>query len=947
MGYVQGTVIFNDAVDASGNYVLSLPETATNDLVLNVLTAVTGATTSTMPAGYNLATGSQNLANGQRTTSWTKLVTSGPEADPTYGLGAANEAFIGASIVVRGVNTANPVNAASKADWNLLSTIPSPALTTTVNNCIVFYVYATDNFSTNTPRLFLDHNNLHPVAAIGSGPACLVIGYRYQRTAGAVPIINARMDNATEGGTVFCIAIEDSGLGEFGPDFSQTSEIIERHTFESGSFPWSAPNSKASLTSLLGLGLSAIAPTVSYASSSVKYSASLELTSTQSTADLWHGGIRAFTTGPKNLLNKVCSVFKTSSQTSTRIGAQGHVIVLFDATGKWAAWQIDREKDLVLVGNTKTFFFVPGQTTPTATGAGGAPDYTSLTDEGYFEHRNASSTSSNTLAIGVLQTHAQILVGGSQYRPLNLQQDYLQKHLVFGYQIATRQGDKQVVYKSPIQLGDGGTTPTYFSMEGGGLEVPLPYSLPASRTEWNVPELNCDIDILGGAVDTFIFSNCLLNFSVRQTVSINPACNTGAIIPTAGLVASGAEFIWKTGMPFSGASLARCYTMDGKGAAISNCAFSQCLSTGAASLIIRSGASLSNNTFTKGAENNAVEIADPGTYSSSNVIYNNYGANGSTTAAIYNNSGSAVTINLQNYTDQIPTVRNSAGSTTVINALPKNISVTGAVSGSRILVRNETTDTEISNALATSYIGTYTEGGAFTTGDSYSVTVTNVNKLEKVYSGIVSAIGFSVTITQEDDTVYIDKGFNGSTFTGITFNTSTIDLDLDGSTDPLVLWGEAYARYKYQTTLTAGIRELIGAMFAKDSANYLFANTLILNNLSTTPVKIGGDGFAARRDGATMFGSGNIQIDNSVGVVIAEGSGGGSAPTVVQIRQEMDANSTKLASIDSSATATKNLIEADEIHTPTQIKKLLKGTLTELLVKDHSGTPLSSFQAVE
>jgi hypothetical protein len=897
MAYEHNSLPINDVSDGTGNLVISLPGTAVNDFVILVITGATGTATHSMPAGWNLATGSQAVANGQRLTVWTKLITSAPEPDPTLTLGL-NEPVTGEIIIVRGVNTANPINAAAKSDWNALITVPSTALTTTVNNCLIFYIYSSDNASTNNPRLYLNHNQLHPIGLVASNNSCTVVGSRYQRTAGAIPTINATMDNNTEGGTTLSIAIEDSGLGEFGPDASTTSEIIERHTFSNGTLTWAAPNSEPSSTSILGVGLSAIAPTVGYAASSIKYPSTCEFTSAQSTASLWVGGIRPFTAGTVNLLGKVCGIFKTSGQTTLRIGAQGHAMQVFDATGKWAVFQINRRRDMAASGATRGFFFVPGFTTPTEVGPGGAPNYAALTKEGYFEHRAGSSTTSNTFGIGALITYSQVLVGGSVYRPLNLQQDYLRKHDAFGYLVATSQGERQVLYKSPIQIGDG-ATPTYFSFEKCGLEVPLAYNLTAGRVDWNVPELFCDIDILGAAGDTFIFRNCLLNASVRQTVSIHPSCSTSITIPTTGMSASGFEFIWKTGIPFSGANLSGCYTMDGKGAAISNCAFSQCLSTGAASLIIRSGASLSNNTFTKGSENNAVEIADAGTYSSSNVIYNNYGANGSTTAAIFNNSGGLVTINLQNYTDQIPTVRNSPGSTTIINALPKNISVTGAVSGSRILVRNETTDTEISNALGTSYIGTYTEGTGFTTGDTYSVTVTNVNKLEKVYTGVVSSIGFSVSITQDDDTVYIGKGFDGSTFTGITFNTSTIDLDLDGSADPLVLWGEAYARYKYQTTLTAGIRELIGAMFAKDSANYLFANTLILNNLSATPVKIGGDGFAARRDGATMFGTGNIQIDNSVGVVIAEGSGGGSAPTAAQIRMEIDANSTQLAAIKS------------------------------------------------
>jgi hypothetical protein len=235
------------------------------------------------------------------------------------------------------------------------------------------------------------------------------------------------------------------------------------------------------------------------------------------------------------------------------------------------------------------------------------------------------------------------------------------------------------------------------------------------------------------------------------------------------------------------------------------------------------------------------------------------------------------------------------------------IDITGAVSGTRILVRNETTDTVMSNAIGTGYSDTYVEGTDFTTGDTYSVTVTHVDKLEQVYTGIVSASGFTVIITQQDDDVYISKGFDGSTFTGITFNTSTIDLDLDGSEDPVVLWGETYARYKYSTTTSSGIQTLLGAMFAKDAANYLFSNAVVINNLNATPVIIGGDGYAYRRDGGTMFGTGNIQIDNSIGVLIVETGVSGLTPS----------ESSKLLSLDTDAVNVTKMNSADVIGTGT------------------------------
>lgn len=42
-----------------------------------------------------------------------------------------------------------------------------------------------------------------------------------------------------------------------------------------------------------------------------------------------------------------------------------------------------------------------------------------------------------------------------------------------------------------------------------------------------------------------------------------------------------------------------------------------------------------------------------------------------------------------------------------------------------------------------------------------------------------------------------------------------------------------------------------------------------------------------------------------------------------------------------------NLVEADEVHTSTTVQKRLKGTSTPLLTKNHTGTPLTDFEATE
>jgi hypothetical protein len=50
---------------------------------------------------------------------------------------------------------------------------------------------------------------------------------------------------------------------------------------------------------------------------------------------------------------------------------------------------------------------------------------------------------------------------------------------------------------------------------------------------------------------------------------------------------------------------------------------------------------------------------------------------------------------------------------------------------------------------------------------------------------------------------------------------------------------------------------------ALDEVNYTFNQSIVFNNLQVSPVKVGGDGIGTRSDGGSLFGTGNLQIDNA------------------------------------------------------------------------------------
>jgi hypothetical protein len=78
-----------------------------------------------------------------------------------------------------------------------------------------------------------------------------------------------------------------------------------------------------------------------------------------------------------------------------------------------------------------------------------------------------------------------------------------------------------------------------------------------------------------------------------------------------------------------------------------------------------SGVDLTDTTFVSGGTGHAIYITNQGTYDFTDLVFSGYGAADTTNAAVYNNSGGAVTINAQGCTGL--TVRNGTGASTTVN----------------------------------------------------------------------------------------------------------------------------------------------------------------------------------------------------------------------------------------------------------------------------------------
>lgn len=144
---------------------------------------------------------------------------------------------------------------------------------------------------------------------------------------------------------------------------------------------------------------------------------------------------------------------------------------------------------------------------------------------------------------------------------------------------------------------------------------------------------------------------------------------------------------------------------------------------------------LSGVTFTQAGSGHALEITSPGTYSFDALFFNGFGGtpgsngtanSGANDAAIYNNSGGAVTINIINGGDT-PSVRNGAGATTTVNnTVTVRVTVT------------DTAGTPIQNARV--YL-VAAAGGDLSAGTEILTGLTNA-------SGVVENTGFAYTNPQ-------------------------------------------------------------------------------------------------------------------------------------------------------------------------------------------------------
>ena len=670
----------------------------TNDLLLAIIYQDGGATAfSNVTSGWTIWAGTAQAAqNAQRTHFAYKIAASSSEAD--FSIDGTADDWAVNMLVIRGADTTTPIRHALRTDTGSANSTPqSGALTTTANNLLMIYALGMDGSSTllvpQTP------GDLFPLGKViaGAGDGCLITGYRNQLTSGAAAQVTFLVPLTTEGGSFWTLAIEDGGTGEMGPDCRNSYSVI----MHGGAFALNHGPTMGALTAIAGLtsatidalGVNSTAPTTSgsqsvstsgiwnpqavvTAAGGLQYSWTVNLG-----ADAWVGMSH---TVSLNMSGNVFGCRFGLSSYGTPSGAKGMMVVFEDNAGAWVAFRLSQIAGMSGVSNSTYYKLIDVSGGVQLGSGGGSINWANIVRIGYGFHRVAGSALARFLYINDVYLYDRnIIVGGCAEAPADIVAANTAMTLWSNEPLSQVQGSAQVLGKGRLQFGDG-STKTYVDLTATAFEFPKEYAASSIiRRLWNAGAQGVEYRIKAASTDTFKLTSAVAATSTDQKFVLDAASSASASYDFSGLVIVGWTVdLLASGVTVNGATMSRSRAITLSGPTLSECVVSNSIAT--AAVIAADPSKISSCRFISSGTGHAIQLTTPGTYTFAGNTFSGYGIAGSADAAIYNNSGGAVTLNITGG-GGTPTVRNGTSATTTIN---NNVTVTltNLVVGSAIRV---------------------------------------------------------------------------------------------------------------------------------------------------------------------------------------------------------------------------------------------------------------------
>jgi hypothetical protein len=581
-----------------------------------------------------------------------------------------------------------------------------------------------------------------------------------------------------------------------------------------------------------------------------------------------------------------------------RMGEYGKCIYYEDTSGNWQLIQVMNPNIVFTNANTTVIDLTTreklvGSVTPV--------DITSIARIGVCYHmifRSTPTTMTVRYYFNLLLNRISYS-GGTLNNPLTVSKF---RNLLGAYGVQyydQTQGEGQFILKYGLRIGNASTR-TIFDSTFSSIETPLnPISFNETpsdirRQVWLGGEGSCDIEINASADDLIRMSSSILSANQMQMFEILSTSSPDADYRFNGTLFRNFQVTLRDFIEINGATFKNCFTIFQNGATLNGCFIEEAESS--SSLVSDNLSNIVDCSFISNGSGHAIEATVSGTYNFNGNEFTGYGADGSTDAAFYNNSGGLITLTIP-VGGQEPTVRNGAGASTVISLPTNNQSVTlsGGVNGSRVQIYDLTSDTELANEVV-NFPFIWSDPVPYVADREIRLRVAYQDELTaKIFIdqniGTLTNIAPSITflVNQEDDLVYINNAIDGELVTDISIDDTALLVNIDTGS---LSWAEIYAYETYWLSTEEGIRDEGRFIRAIDSANYILFDFRLKNITSPSiPLVItGGWGRdSVTNQTITLIDTSGGTIFSNPDIVISYATGSGLSPSEQATLSKLDA----------------------------------------------------------
>jgi hypothetical protein len=419
----------------------------------------------------------------------------------------------------------------------------------------------------------------------------------------------------------------------------------------------------------------------------------------------------------KNILFHIQPYLPVDIQTTdsvTRPGVSGIAIGLASTTSNFKVWHVGGGGTPFGVARHQPVVINTGATAGVIQSTG-TLNTSSITELGLMV--SGKVTAPNWLIGSMWGLDTTVVAGGVSTEPLDV------PGIIAAYaygkerRSAIQQGSGQALILGPVQIGDGGTNPVYLVLDSTAIEFPRQYSVAAKEVYYNSVDNYCGLIYYPGASDTITHRNSVLTSPSRYKWGLHSSASTSAAYDFSGTQVIGAGTITLgKAIIVSELTINDYSTLDITACNLQDCTINEppasndSVTSNGSTLLERCFINVTTVTagnrwisvanpeifeycsFTgSGATGHAIRITTPGTYTFVGNTFTSFGADTTNFAAIYNDSGGLVTINISGG-GGTPTYRNGASATTVINNTI-TLTLTSLVTGSDVVIYEAGTTT--------------------------------------------------------------------------------------------------------------------------------------------------------------------------------------------------------------------------------------------------------------